>query len=49
MKNVFLIGLFLAVFNGYLHVPNRGTENIKRVLFARDRSSVELSSASLAE
>jgi len=31
-----------AAFNGYLHVPNRGTENIKRVLFAHDRSTVEL-------
>jgi hypothetical protein len=28
--------------DGYLHVPNRGTENIKRLLFAPDRSSVEL-------
>jgi hypothetical protein len=31
-----------AAFNGYLHVPNRGTENIKRLLFAPDRSTVEL-------
>ena len=35
--------LAIAAFNGYLHVPNRGTENIKRVLFASDRSRVELS------
>jgi hypothetical protein len=34
--------LAIAAFNGYLHVPNCGTENIKRVLFAPDRSSVEL-------
>jgi len=34
--------LAIGAFNGYLHVPNRGTENIKRVLFAHDRSSVEL-------
>jgi len=34
--------LAIGAFNGYLHVPNRGTENIKRVLFAPDRSSVEL-------
>jgi hypothetical protein len=34
--------LAIGAFNGYLHVPNHGTENIKRVLFAPDRSSVEL-------
>jgi hypothetical protein len=34
--------LAIAAFNGYLHVPNCGTENIKRVLFAPDRSSVDL-------
>ena len=34
--------LAIGAFNGYLHVPNCGTENIKRVLFAPDRSSVEL-------
>ena len=34
--------LAIGAFNGYLHVPNRGTENIKRVLFAPDRSTVEL-------
>jgi len=32
----------MCSFNGYMHVPNRGTENIKRVLFAPDRSRVEL-------
>ena len=34
--------LAISAFNGYLHVPSRGTENIKRVLFAADRSRVEL-------
>jgi hypothetical protein len=34
--------LAIGALNGYLNVPNRGTENIKRVLFAPDRSSVEL-------
>ena len=34
--------LAMCSFNGYMHVPNRGTENIKRVLFAPDRSRVEL-------
>jgi hypothetical protein len=34
--------LAISAFNGYLHVPGRGTENIKRVLFAPDRSRVEL-------
>jgi len=34
--------LAIGAFNGYLHVPNRGTENIKRVLFASDRSNVQL-------
>jgi hypothetical protein len=34
--------LAISAFNGYLHVPNRGTENIKRVMFAADRSRVEL-------
>jgi UDP-N-acetylglucosamine:LPS N-acetylglucosamine transferase len=34
--------LAIGAFNGYLHVPNCGTENIKRVLFAPDRSSVDL-------
>jgi hypothetical protein len=34
--------LAIGAFNGYLHVPNRGTENIKRVLFAPNRSTLEL-------
>jgi hypothetical protein len=34
--------LAISAFNGYLHVPSHGTENIKRVLFAPDRSRVEL-------
>ena len=34
--------LAISAMNGYLHVPNRGTENAKRVLFASDRSRVEL-------
>jgi len=34
--------LAIGAFNGYLNVPNCGTENIKRLLFASDRSSVEL-------
>ena len=34
--------LAIGAFNGYLNVPNWGTENIKRVLFAPDRSRVEL-------
>jgi hypothetical protein len=34
--------LAIGAFNGFLHVPSRGTENIKRVLFASDRSRVEL-------
>jgi hypothetical protein len=32
----------MMAFNGYLHMPQHGTENIKRVLFAPDRSKVEL-------
>jgi hypothetical protein len=31
-----------CALNGLLHLQNRGTENIKRVLFAPDRSKVEL-------
>lgn len=34
--------LAMMAFNGYLHMPQHGTENIKRVLFAPDRSKVEL-------
>jgi hypothetical protein len=34
--------LAVGAFNGYLHVPNHGTENIKRLLFSPDRSMVEL-------
>jgi hypothetical protein len=34
--------LAIGALNGYLNVPNCGTENIKRVLFAPDRSNVEL-------
>ena len=37
--------LAIGAFNGYLHVANRGTENIKRVLLASDRSTVELPEA----
>jgi hypothetical protein len=37
--------LAISAFNGFLHVPSRGTENIKRVLFATDRSRVELEEA----
>jgi UDP-N-acetylglucosamine:LPS N-acetylglucosamine transferase len=31
-----------SAVNGFLHSPRHGTENIKRVMFASDRSSVEL-------
>lgn len=31
-----------AAFNGFLHMERNGTENIRRVLFAADRSKVEL-------
>ena len=34
--------LALNAFQGYFHMPRYGTENIKRVLFAPDRSRVEL-------
>ena len=34
--------LAMMAFNGYLHMPQHGTENIKRVLFAPDRSKVSL-------
>ena len=34
--------LALNAFQGYFHMPRHGTENIKRVLFAPDRSRVEL-------
>jgi hypothetical protein len=37
--------LAVSAFNGYMHVPSRGTGNIKRVLFAPDRSRVELDEA----
>lgn len=29
-------------FNGYFHAPRHGTENIRRLLFAEDRSKVEM-------
>lgn len=29
-------------FNGFFHAPRHGTENIKRLLFAQDRSKVEM-------
>ncbi len=36
-------GLFaLAALNGFLHAPRFGTENIERLLFSPDRSSVKL-------
>jgi hypothetical protein len=34
--------LALNAFQGYFHMPRMGTENIKRLLFARDRSQVSL-------
>ncbi|MFI5370274.1 MAG: DUF6938 domain-containing protein [Candidatus Eisenbacteria bacterium] len=34
--------LALNAFNGFFHMPCHGTENIKRVMFAPDRSKVEL-------
>jgi len=37
--------LAISAFNGFLHVPQHGTENIKRVLFATDRSKVVLEAA----
>jgi plasmid stabilization system protein ParE len=37
--------LAVSAFNGFLHAPRHGTENIKRVLFASDRSRVELVAA----
>jgi len=37
--------LAMCAFNGYMHVQNHGTENIQRVLFAPDRSKVELVAA----
>ena len=33
--------LALNAFQGYFHVPRMGTENIKRLLFAPERSQVE--------
>jgi hypothetical protein len=34
--------LALNAFQGYFHMPRMGTENIKRLLFAPDRSKVEM-------
>ena len=34
--------LALNAFQGYLHMPRLGTENIKRLLFAPDRSRVAM-------
>jgi hypothetical protein len=34
--------LALNAFQGYFHMPRRGTENIKRLLFAADRSQVTM-------
>jgi hypothetical protein len=34
--------LALNAFHGYFHMPRMGTENIKRLLFASDRSGVEM-------
>jgi len=34
--------LALNAFQGYFHMPRHGTDNIKRLLFASDRSRVEL-------
>ena len=34
--------LALNAFQGYFHMPRMGTENIKRLLFARDRSQVAM-------
>ena len=34
--------LALNGFQGYFHMPRNGTENIKRLLFATDRSQVAL-------
>jgi hypothetical protein len=34
--------LAISAFDGFLHLPRQGTENIKRLLFASDRSRVEL-------
>jgi hypothetical protein len=34
--------LALNAFHGYLHMPRMGTENIKRLLFAPDRSQVAM-------
>jgi hypothetical protein len=34
--------LALNAFQGYFHMPRRGTENIKRLLFAPDRSQVAM-------
>ncbi len=34
--------LALNAFHGYFHMPRMGTENIKRLLFARDRSQVAM-------
>jgi hypothetical protein len=34
--------LALNAFQGYFHMPRQGTENIKRLLFAQDRSQVAM-------
>lgn len=34
--------LAFNAFNGYFHAPRHGTQNIKRLLFASDRSKVEM-------
>lgn len=34
--------LALAAFNGFYHAPRRGTENIKALLFAKDRAQVKI-------
>lgn len=34
--------LAFNAFNGYFHAPRHGTQNIKRLLFAPDRSKVEM-------
>jgi hypothetical protein len=34
--------LALKAFQGYFHMPRMGTENIKRLLFAKDRSQVSM-------
>jgi hypothetical protein len=39
--------LALNAFNGYFHMPRLGTENIKRLLFAPDRTQVSLDLGSM--